>query len=142
MKKEFYPKELEDLIDLIKKRPTTSKEQKKQAQTGDDEKDKDQPKDEVDFITDVRGRDDLKIDYTQLINVKTKLDELRLERRKAKYSAQFHVEVFQKMHEQMPKDSNDATKLRIEVLLLLISTQFQASRSATFVSRDEWISTY
>ena len=121
-----YPEELTNLIESLKKKKVTKKVDK--DKTKDDKEEDDLDKE--DFITEVKGRDDLLIDYTVIENVTLKLEDLALERKTAKYNAQFHSEIYDKMLEQMPKESNDNKKTRIEIIILLVSSKFIVSRSA------------
>lgn len=91
VKEECYPEDLEKLIGILKggKKP-------KNADENDDENEK-KTKEVVDpntkeyFETVLKTRDDLEIDYTNLYNVKTRLEILTEEKFKGKYSAKFHV---------------------------------------------------
>lgn len=61
---------------------------------------------------------------------------------KSKYNPQTHADIIQKIYEQMPIDTDDKKKVKIDVIIQLISTKFQASKTATFVSREEWMESY
>ena len=75
-------------------------------------------------MTQVHARNDLAVDYTNSFNVKERLEFLKKERIKGKYSADYHVRVMNLIIEKMPdKEESDIT-LKVEVLLLLIGTLF------------------
>lgn len=55
------------------------------------EEESDEEEDDNEFVTQVTTRNDLTLDYTQIVNVKERLEILTQERFKGKYSASFHV---------------------------------------------------
>lgn len=56
---------------------------------------------------------------------------------------QFHIQVLTRMADQMPTDSSDLfeTKLKVNVLVLLIGTLLQSPKTGTVLSRDDWLIT-
>lgn len=74
-------------------------------------------------MTQLRARNDIDVDYTDAYNVKERLEFLKKDRIKGKYSADYHVRVLNLMFEKMP-DREEDTTLKVEVLLLMIGTLF------------------
>lgn len=82
----------------------------------------------ADFVTQVHARNDLTVDYSIVFNVRERLDFLKKERIKGKFSADYHVQVMNLMVNHMPdKEELDIT-LKVEVLILLVGTLFQTAK--------------
>ena len=91
------------------------------------------------FITVVNTQQWLQDDYTITVNVKENLDSLKQQRLKGKFDSQYHAKVLQKMIDEMPAKSQDEVKLKINVIIYLVSTLFQTAKSGSVLSREEWI---
>jgi len=92
VKKDALPEDLGELMDKLsrkkgKKVKATPTEDKKAKE--DDESAKDS--NAAEFVTTVRTRNDLLIDYTQINNVRLELEILTQERFKGKFNSQFHI---------------------------------------------------
>ena len=73
-------------------------------------------------------------------NVKERLEFLKKDRIKGKYSPEYHVKVLNLMVEKMPDKEEDVT-LKVEVLILMIGTLFQTAKQGFVLGRDEWLLT-
>lgn len=96
VKRENMPTDLVELMDMLSRKKVKAKKEKTEKN-----KDKDGNEDEEeeveDHITAVNTRNDLYIDYTQVTNVKERLEVLKQERFKGKYALHFHVAVLTAM---------------------------------------------
>jgi hypothetical protein len=63
------------------------------------------------------------VDYTVSFNVKERLEYLKKDRIKGKYSPEYHVKVLNLMVDKMP-DKEEDVALKVEVLILMIGTLF------------------
>lgn len=93
-----------------------------------------------DFVTLLSARNDLDVDYTNSFNVKERLELLKKDRMKGKYSPDYHAKVMQCMVDQMPSKDEDVT-LKVEVLLLMIGTLFQTAKQGAVLDRANWLLT-
>ena len=121
VKKTALPKDLVELMDKLQSNKKTKKEKVKQQVTT--EQSVDQVETQGEFVTQLRARNDIDVDYTDPANVKERLEYLKKDRIKGKYSADYHVRVLNLMHEKLP-DREENTTMKVEVLLLLIGTLF------------------
>ena len=87
MKKDKYPEELTRLIEQLKKKKPTKQTNKPDKDKTKKEKEV-QEQEDSEFITKVNTRNDLELDYTDINNVKKKIEELEAER---KYDPNFHA---------------------------------------------------
>lgn len=108
VKKEALPEDLSDLIEKL------SRKKGKKAKVAPTEATKDKTvvaegaeNAASEFVTQVRTRNDLQLDYTVVQNVRERLEILTQERFKGKFNMQFHVQVLSMMAEQMPAQSTD-----------------------------------
>ena len=83
----------------------------------------------------------LQDDYGMIVNVKDNLEALKQQRLKGKFDSKYHAQVLQKMIDEMPAKSQDEVKLKISVIIYLVSTLFQTTKSGTVLPREEWIQT-
>ena len=123
VKKQALPKDLLELMEKLantkakKKKDQTIKKVTTEAVGLEQEP-------SSDFVTQLRARNDIDVDYTNSFNVKERLEFLKKDRIKGKYSPEYHVKVLNLMIEKMPdREENDVT-LKVEVLLLMIGTLF------------------
>ena len=84
---------------LSKKKGKGSKAEKKEAKKNAKDEVEDEPVDENadEFVTTVRTRNDLLIDYSIILNVKERLEILTQERFKGKFNMPFHIQVLTQM---------------------------------------------
>lgn len=93
VKKENLPEDLTELIEKL----STKKQKKVTVAKKDKEESVEEEVEGAEYITTVKTRDDLLVDYTVVANVKTYLEILKQERFKGKFSAMFHVQVLSRM---------------------------------------------
>ena len=100
VKKECYPDELAELIErLSNKKTNKTKDEKKRNNKVALESDEDEGDE---YVTQVKTRNDLTLDYTNPQIVKDNLEVLTNEKFKGKYSPSFHVQVLTRMVDMMP----------------------------------------
>lgn len=101
VKKENLPVDLAELMEKLtrpkKNKKVADKENKNNQKVATDSKNDD------DFLTQVPKQFYFEIDYTNLTNVKDRLDRLQQERMKGHYDAMFHVDVLNKIIGDMPE---------------------------------------
>lgn len=123
VKKQALPK---DLLELMEKLANTKAKKKKEQTikkvTAEAVGVEQEPS--SDFVTQLRARNDIDIDYTNSFNVKERLEFLKKDRIKGKYSPEYHVKVLSLMTEKMPDKEDADVTLKVEVLLLMIGTLF------------------
>jgi hypothetical protein len=76
----------------------------------------------------VHARNDLAVDYNVVFNVRERLEFLKKERIKGKFSPDYHVQVMNLMVENMPDKEEIDITLKVEVLILLVGTLFQTAK--------------
>lgn len=142
VRKDAMPVELIDIIDKLsrKKVKKTADERKadKQVKATDAV---DEGEEGEDYTTQINARTDLLLDYTVILNVRERLVILRQERIKGKFNANFHVQVLTKMATEMKVTDLSESRLKIEVIILLIGTLFQTAKLAGCLNRDQWLTT-
>jgi len=99
VKKENMPADLIELMDLLSRKKQKVKKEKIEK-TKETDVDQNNLLDEEEYITQVKSRNDLTIDYTVVANVKERLEVLKQERFKGKYALHFHVEVLTRIADQ------------------------------------------
>lgn len=99
VKKEALPEDLSELMEkLSRKKGKGDKATRKEAKaSAKEDVDTVVDGDVTEFVTTVRTRNDLQIDYTIIFNVKERLEILTLERFKGKFNMQFHIQVLTQM---------------------------------------------
>lgn len=90
VKKENMPTDLIELMDMLSKKKQKVKKERTEKQK-DNTEGAAVVSDEEEYITEVKTRNDLFIDYTIVANVKERVEVLRQERFKGKYALMFHV---------------------------------------------------
>ena len=99
VKKDALPEDLNDLMEKLSRK----KGKKVKAAPTEAQKDKKETEDGAadnassEFVTQVRTRNDLQVDYTIIHNVRERLEILTQERFKGKFNMQFHVQVLSMM---------------------------------------------
>jgi hypothetical protein len=139
VKKSALPKDLVELMETLTKDKKKKKESTVKEVTEETEKDQLEAGG-ADFVTLLSARNDLDVDYTNAFNVKERLEYLKKDRIKGKYSPEYHVRVMSLMIEKMPDRDEDVT-LKVEVLLLMIGTLFQTAKQGSVLGRAEWMLT-
>ena len=122
VKKAALPKDLVELMEKLankklKKKKETVKKETAEAVQGEAEP-------SSDFVTQLRARNDIDVDYTNSFNVQERLDYIKKDRIKGKYHPEYHVKVLNLMIEKMPDKEDADITLKVEVLLLMIGTLF------------------
>lgn len=139
VKKEKMPEDLTELIEKL----STKKEKKTRERLIYKPTDAaiDTNEEETEYITTVKTRNDLFIDYTNIANVKERLEILKLERVKGKFNMGFHVQVLTRIADMMVENQNDLfeIKLKVNVLVLLCTTLIQTAKTVGVLSRDDWL---
>lgn len=124
MKKECLPIEIRNILERKpKKEKGERKERERKVGAGDEEG--------AEFITEIRTRDDMTLDYSQSHIVIERLPILKQERLKGRYDPDYHVNVLDRMAE-MQKDD----KLQVSILLDLIAVKFSSSKG--FLDLAAW----
>ena len=134
VKKDALPKDLQMLMESLTKKKKKSKDAEGAEKKDKQKKTGDESEEEL-LDTQVHVRNDLEVDYSQIVNVKEKLQILKEERIKSKFSATFHVAVLTKMSNEMPFVEYKDLKLKVEVLILLVGTLFQTVKTS-YLTRD------
>jgi hypothetical protein len=108
VKKENLPADLAELMEKLtrpkKNKKVADKENKNNQKVATDAKNDD------DFLTQVPKQFYFEIDYSNLLNVKDRLDRLQQERIKGRYDAMFHVDVLSKIINDMP-EANELSEI-------------------------------
>jgi len=116
------------------------KKKKVKDEGGDDEDGDDTIKEKVekDDVMTLIKRDYLNMDFTVYTTCQEILQALKDERMKAKYSAEYHVEVLQKIFTEMPCVESYEIQMKVSVINLMVGTIFQTAKSSSYLKRDEW----
>ena len=122
VKKESLPVDLTKLMDQLMGSKKKKKEDREEGAEGDEQKEKDAVEKE-DFLTEIK-RDYLNMDFSIYPTCQEILAELKAERMKVKYSAEYHTLVLQKIFDEMPCVESHEIKMKIEVITYLVSTLF------------------
>jgi hypothetical protein len=125
VKKSAMPKDLLELMEKLTKDKKKKKESTTKKTITDSGAVSNEPS--TDFITQLHTRNDIDVDYTVSFNVKERLDYLKKDRIKGKYSPEYHVKVLNLMVDKMP-DKDEDVSLKVEVLILMIGTLFQTAK--------------
>lgn len=135
VKKECLPDDLTELIEKL----STKKQKKVTVAKKREEESVEEEVDQTEYITTVKTRDDLSIDYSVVQNVKTYLEILKQERFKGKFSPVFHVQVLSRMADQMSDNLDlNETRVKVTVMVLLVGTLLQTAKTGTVLSREDW----
>lgn len=143
VKKESLPDDFAELIEKLSKKKEKKKKDKDIPKAADAAKEDDEEL-SPEYITTVKTRNDLTIDYTLVQNVKERLEILKQERIKGKFDMGFHVQVLTRIADQMVENVNDLfeIKLKVNVLILLAATFIQTAKTIGVLSRDDWLQTH
>ena len=141
VKKENLPADLAELMERLtrpkkNKKAGADKENKQTKVAGAGEKNDD------DFLTQVPKQFYFEVDYSNLANVRDRLDRLQQERMKGRYDALFHVDVLKKIQTDMPEVSElSEIQLRVKVFIQYVSTLLQTAKAVFVLPRASWIET-
>jgi len=143
VKKESLPSDLVELMAMLLGGKKKDKGAKGAERDGDDEKPKEQQEKEVkeEALTQIK-RDYLSVDYHLFVNCQETLQALKEERLKTKYSAEYHALVLGKIFAEMPCQAPNEIRMKIEIIIYLVGTLFQTTRTTNFLSREQWITVH
>lgn len=142
VKKENMPTDLIELMDMLSKKKQKVKKERTEKQK-DNTEGAAVVSDEEEYITEVKTRNDLFIDYTIVANVKERVEVLRQERFKGKYALMFHVQVLTKVANEFVFKENNLfeIQLKVQVLIFLVGTLLQTAKQGV-LSRVDWLETH
>jgi len=139
VKKECLPDDLVLLLDWMKNKKKKKVKVDKTA-TGGAKAAATEEKIEGEKLTELKKRDDLTRDYTQHAVVEEVLEVLQEERTKGhKFTPSYHTQVCVLMVNQFKPASVEDYRLKTNVLLYLIGTQFMTVRKDIgFFTKEQW----
>ena len=141
VKKESQPAELNKLLEQLSGNKKKKKETAADGEEDDENKVKEEGVEKEDFMTEIK-RDYLSMDFTIYPTCQEVLVALKEERMKAKYSAEYHTLVLQKILDEMPCVESHEITMKVETIILLVSTFFQTARGSGFLTRDQWVTVH
>lgn len=85
VKKESQPEELKEIIEKLSKKTTKKEKKERERFVQNEVDDVSEQTEQAEFVTTVKTRNDLLIDYSIIANVKERLEMLKQERFKGKF---------------------------------------------------------
>jgi hypothetical protein len=99
VKKENLPEDFVELMEKLSSKKGKGEKKERVVSLVTEKKDEGDDEEQNEYITEVKTRNDLLIDYSIILNVKERLEILTQERFKGKFSMDFHVLVLTRMAE-------------------------------------------